>query len=68
MEVEGQWERLAELFAVPDDLELVAVHRLGYLPADATRPAIDWSSHQRKLPSQYVFRDTCRTPQAGWDS
>ena len=67
MEVEGQWERLAELFAVPEDLELMAVYRLGYLPADAARPAIDWSSHQRKLPSQYVFRDTCRTPQTGWD-
>jgi nitroreductase len=68
MEVEGQWERLAALFGVPDELELMAVYRLGYLPADAARPAIDWSSHQRKLPSQYVFRDTCRTPQTGWDA
>ena len=67
MEVEGQWERLAELFGVPDDLELMAVYRLGYLPDDAARPVIDWSSHQRKPPSKYVFRDTCRTPQTGWD-
>jgi nitroreductase len=67
MEVEGQWERLAELFAVPDDLELMAVYRLGYLPESARRPAIDWSSHERRLPSQYVFRDSCRTPQEGWD-
>jgi len=67
MEVEGQWDRLAELFAVPDDLELMAVYRLGYLPESATRPAIDWSSHERRLPSQYVFRDSCRTPQEGWD-
>ena len=67
MEVEGQWERLAELFAVPDDLELMAVYRLGYLPEAAERPAIDWSSHERRLPSQYVFRDSCRTPQQGWD-
>ena len=67
MEVEGQWDRLAELFAVPDDLELMAVYRLGYLPESAQRPAIDWSSHERRLPSQYVFRDSCRTPQQGWD-
>jgi nitroreductase len=67
MEVEGQWDRLAELFAVPDDLELMAVYRLGYLPESAQRPAIDWSSHERRLPSQYVFRDSCRTPQEGWD-
>ncbi len=67
MEVEGQWARLEQLFAVPDDLELMAVYRLGYLPESARRPAIDWSSHERKLPSQYVFRDSCRTPQEGWD-
>ncbi|HEY0240568.1 MAG TPA: nitroreductase family protein [Friedmanniella sp.] len=67
MEAPGQWERLATLFAVPDDLELMAVYRLGYLPGSAVRPAIDWSSHERRLPSQYVFRDSCRTPQTGWD-
>ena len=67
MEVEGQWARLEQLFAVPDDLELMAVYRLGYLPESARRPAIDWSSHERKLPSQYVFRNSCATPQEGWD-
>lgn len=67
MEVEGQWARLEQLFAVPDDLELMAVYRLGYLPREAVRPAIDWSSHQRKRPSQYVFRDSCENPQTGWD-
>jgi nitroreductase len=67
MEVPGQWDRLARLFAVPDDLELMAVYRLGYLPESAHRPPIDWSSHERRLPSQYVFRDSCRSPQTGWD-
>ncbi|CAI7574072.1 unnamed protein product [Penicillium discolor] len=32
------------------------------------RPAIDWSSSQRKLVSQYVFREDCDTPQQGWDA
>ena len=45
----------------------MAVYRLGYLPPEQRRPAIDWSSHQRKLPSQFVFRGTCATPQEGWD-
>ena len=67
MEVPGQWERIVDLLEVPDDLELMAVYRLGYLPPEQRRPAIDWSSHQRKLPSQYVFRGTCATPQVGWD-
>jgi nitroreductase len=67
MEVPGQWERIQRLFAVPDDLELMAVYRLGYLPSEQRRPAIDWSSHERKLLSQYVFRDSCEQPQRGWD-
>ena len=67
MEVPGNWERIEKILKVPDDLELMAVYRLGYLPPEQRRPAIDWTSHQRKLPSQYVFRGTCETPQAGWD-
>ena len=67
MEVPGQWERLVELFRVPDDLELMAVYRLGYVPEERRRPRIDWSSSERKLPSQIAFRDTCETPQHGWD-
>jgi nitroreductase len=67
MEVPENWVRIQELLRVPDELELMAVYRLGYLPKEQRRPAIDWSSRQRKLPSQYVFRGTCETPQTGWD-
>jgi nitroreductase len=67
MEVPGNWAKIESLLQVPDDLELMAVYRLGYLPHEQRRPAIDWSSHERKLPSQYVFRGTCATPQTGWD-
>jgi len=67
MEVPGRWQQIVDLLGVPDDLELMAVYRLGYLPVDQRRPRIDWTSHQRKLPSQYVFRGTCATPQEGWD-
>jgi nitroreductase len=67
MEVPGNWAKIESLLQVPDELELMAVYRLGYLPEEQRRPAIDWSSHERKLPSQYVFRGTCATPQAGWD-
>ena len=67
MEVPGAWPRIEALLEVPDDLELMAVYRIGYLPAEQRRPSIDWSSSQRRLPSQYVFRGTCATPQTGWD-
>ena len=68
MEVEGAWQRIVDLLAVPDDLELMAVYRVGYLPEQARRPVIDWSSSERKRVSQYVFREDCRTPQSGWDA
>jgi nitroreductase len=68
MEVPGNWPRIERLLEVPADLELMAVYRLGYLPDEQRRPAIDWTSHERKLPSQYVFRGTCATPQTGWDA
>jgi hypothetical protein len=68
MEVPGNWPRIERLLEVPADLELMAVYRLGYLPDEQRRPAIDWTSSERKLPSQYVFRGTCSTPQTGWDA
>ncbi|MCW4386204.1 nitroreductase family protein [Salinibacterium sp. SYSU T00001] len=67
MEVPGRWAEIETLLQVPDELELMAVYRLGYLPEEQRRPAIDWSSHERKLPSQYVFSENCRTPRTGWD-
>src|SRR4051794_36016032 len=67
MEVPGQWGRIEQLLQVPAGLELMAVYRLGYLPEEQRRPAIDWTSAERKRPSQYVFRETCTTPQEGWD-
>lgn len=63
MEIPENWERLRRLLKVPDDLELMAVYRLGYLPPESRRPTIDWSSRQRKRLSQYVFRETCETPE-----
>jgi len=62
MEFPARWAAVAALLAVPDDLELMAVFRLGYLPADRRRPTIDWSSRQRKRYVDFVFRDRCDRP------
>jgi hypothetical protein len=62
MEISEKWQEIKALLAVPDDLELMAVYRLGYLPEEKRRPTIDWSSRQRKRLSQYVFRNTCAAP------
>ncbi|MFI7481833.1 nitroreductase family protein [Kocuria sp. M1R5S2] len=67
MEVPERWAEIVELLRVPEELELMAVYRLGYVPEEHRRPAIDWSSRERRRISQYVFRESCATPQQGWD-
>jgi nitroreductase len=62
MELPEKWEEIKGLLKVPDDLELMAVYRLGYLPEERRRPTIDWTSTQRKRLSQYVFRNSCAIP------
>ncbi|WP_027482079.1 nitroreductase family protein [Deinococcus pimensis] len=63
MEIPEAWAELARVLRVPDHLELMAVYRLGYLPEGQARPSIDWSSRHRKRLSQYVYRETCETPE-----
>jgi nitroreductase len=63
MEVPEAWLELQALLEVPAHLELMAVYRLGYLRPGQRRPSIDWSSRHRKRLSQYVFRESCATPE-----
>lgn len=67
MEAPGQWQRIVDLLEVPDNVELMALYRLGYVPKHTERPAIDWSSRERRPPSQFVFRESGRRAQEGWD-
>lgn len=61
MEFPDAWAEVRTVLAVPDSLELIALYRLGYVPAEKRRPSIDWTSSHRKRLDQYVFRDTCST-------
>ena len=63
MEIPRHWQSIRELLNVPPELELMAVYRLGYLPADQARPSIDWSSRHRKRLSQYVYREKVGQPE-----
>lgn len=63
MEFPDAWREIQDLLEVPDNLELIALYRLGYLPAERRRNTIDWSSQHRKRLSQFVYRDSCRTPE-----
>lgn len=68
MEIPEAWDELKQIMKVPDDMELMAVYRLGYLPPDRQRPRIDWSSAHRKRLSQLVFRNTCEHPEIDPDA
>jgi len=59
MEDSKAWEELKELLKVPEDLELMALYRLGYLPDERTSQRIDWKSDHRKTVAQVTFRNTC---------
>jgi hypothetical protein len=67
MEKPAAWAEIKTLLHVPDDLELMALYRLGYLPdpAENKRPRIDWTSSQRKRLSQLVYRNTV-SPENSW--
>jgi nitroreductase len=64
MEFPDAWKEIEGLLEVPDEFALIAMYRLGYLPPDKIRPSIDWTSSHRKRLSQYVYRNTCATPEA----
>lgn len=63
MEAGGDmWQKCINLVDVPDDYELIALFRLGYIDPGAKRPTIDWSSTQRRHVSAYCFEETFGTP------
>jgi hypothetical protein len=63
MEVPEAWQEIKRLLNVPESLELMAVYRLGYLTDSSKRPAIDWSSRQRKRLSQVACRERWGNPE-----
>ncbi|MCB0211233.1 MAG: nitroreductase family protein [Anaerolineae bacterium] len=65
MEVPEAWNEIKAILQVPDDLELMALYRLGYVPKDQKRPRIDWTSSQRKSMKQLVYRNVI-SPETCW--
>jgi nitroreductase len=64
MEIPEAWQEIKTLLRVPDDMDLMAMYRIGYTPDERSRPRIDWTSNQRKRLSDLAFRNTCDTPEA----
>jgi nitroreductase len=59
MEAGGEyWQECVDLVGVPEEYEMIALFRLGYVDPSARRPTIDWSSTQRKDLSTFCFDET----------
>jgi hypothetical protein len=59
MEAGGSyWQECVEMVGAPEDFELIALFRLGYVDPEAKRPTIDWSSTQRRSIESYCFEET----------
>lgn len=66
MEAGGEyWQECIAMVAPPDDFEMIALFRLGYVDPNAKRPTIDWTSPQRKDISAFCFEETFGN---GWHS
>jgi len=59
MEAGGDyWQQCVEMVEAPENYEVIALFRLGYIDPNAKRPAIDWTSPQRRNISAYCFAET----------
>lgn len=56
-EIPEKWNKITDILGVPDDYELAAVFRMGYVDKQVKRPTIDWRSSQRKSFRDLAFRD-----------
>lgn len=56
-EIPEQWNMIINILKVPDDYELCAVFRMGYIDENVKRPSIDWKSSQRKPIEQLAFKN-----------
>ena len=56
-EIPDNWKCISDILNVPDDYEMMAIFRMGYIDPNMKRPAIDWKSSQRKDISELAFRD-----------
>jgi nitroreductase len=56
-EIPEMWKEISQIVNIPDDYELMAVFRMGYVDPNMKRPTIDWKSSQRKPIDELAFRD-----------
>ncbi|HEX2787092.1 MAG TPA: nitroreductase family protein [Ignavibacteria bacterium] len=56
-EIPKKWKEVSEILNIPLDQELMAIFRMGYIDENVERPAIDWTSSQRKGIDELAFNN-----------
>lgn len=54
-EIPEKWKLISDMLNIPNDYELCAVFRMGYIEKNVKRPTIDWTSSQRKPIDETTF-------------
>lgn len=56
-EIPENWKAISSLLKVPDDYEMCAIFRMGYVDSKIKRPTIDWKSSQRKPVNELAYKN-----------
>jgi len=56
-EIPENWKAISEMIKVPENYEMMAIFRMGYIDPKMKRPTIDWKSSQRKPISELAFKN-----------
>lgn len=57
-EIPEKWNEISSMLKIPDEYEMCAIFRMGYIDENVNRPTIDWKSSQRKGVSELAFSNT----------
>ena len=57
-EIPENWNEITRILKIPDNYEMCAIFRMGYVDPNMKRPTIDWKSSQRKGVNELAFKDT----------
>ncbi|RPI15347.1 MAG: nitroreductase family protein [Ignavibacteriae bacterium] len=56
-EIPEKWNEIVTMLNIPEDYEMLAIFRMGYVKEDMKRPSIDWKSSQRKSIEELAYRN-----------
>lgn len=56
-EIPENWKAISDMLNIPDDYEMCAIFRMGYVDPAIKRPTIDWRSSQRKPIEELSFKN-----------